>query len=224
MTEPLIEDLAIVIPAAGSGDRLGLGPKALLELGGKSLLQRVSAKAQRLAAEVIVAAPPGRINEWSGHCPGCVVLQGSESYLRSMESLVRAASRTWVMNVNISSPFASEDLMRNVVNAARVQGMAGAFLPSDLPVARLQNGKVAQLLSRGDTAVAQGPNCYRRSELLTLMDLTDSRDWQQQSFLQIALRHGYRIAAVAGEKTNIKITTADDWRHAQHLNQEIHEL
>ena len=114
--------------------------------------------------------------------------------------------------------------MRNVVRAARVQGMAGAFLPSDLPVARLRNGQVAQLLSREETAVAQGPNCYRRSDLLTLMDLTDSSDWQQQSFLQVALRHGYSIAAVAGEKANIKITTADDWRHAQQLNREMHEL
>jgi 2-C-methyl-D-erythritol 4-phosphate cytidylyltransferase len=213
----LIKDLSIVIPAAGLGERLGLGPKALLQLGDDSLLQWISRKALTVAAEVIVAAPHDNIDLWSQHCPGCRVIEGGPSFLTSMTKLIQAATQPWVMNLSVSMPFVSTNLMRSVGDAARHSGIAGAFLPMDMPVAQVKDGSVAAMYPRQACAVAQGPNAYRRDHLLAMIRCADAADWQRQSFLEIAMRHGYSINTVIGEKTNMKITNPEDWALAQHL-------
>lgn len=213
----LITDLSIVIPAAGRGERLGLGPKALLRLGDRSLLQWISRKAQMVATEVIVAAPHGRVDLWSQHCPGCSIVEGGGSHLSSMTKLIQAATQPWVMNLNVSMPFASVNLMRRVAEAARSRGIAGAFLPLDLPVAQVSDASVLAMYPGRTCAIAQGPNAYRRDYLLELIQRADASDWQRQSFLEIAVQHGYSIDTVVGEKNNIKITSPEDWALAQHL-------
>jgi 2-C-methyl-D-erythritol 4-phosphate cytidylyltransferase len=214
-----IDDLSIVIPAAGGGERLGLGPKALLLLDGRPLLHWICAKARALSPEVIVAVPPGCLSDWAAHCPGCRLIEGGETHLASMARLIQAASLSWLMNLNVSMPFTPPHLMRAVAEAAKADGIAGAFLPLELPLASIVDGKVRQLLPRRQTGIAQGPNAYRRQYLLDLIARADDEDWGRQSFLEIALRHGHAISAVPGEKTNIKITTPEDWRQAQHLKE-----
>ena len=59
MHTPLRGDVTVLIPAAGTGERMGMGPKALLLLDGRPVLEWVVRKAMRLADEVIVACPAG---------------------------------------------------------------------------------------------------------------------------------------------------------------------
>jgi len=217
MSEAALQDLSILIPAAGQGERLGLGPKALLRIGGRSLLSWVSAKALRCAGEVLVAAPPGRCGEWAAECPGCRVIEGSGSHLLSLAALVRASTRPWVLNLNVSLPFVSTLKIHEVTAAARVTGIAGAFLEADLPVARVAGGLVSELIPRREAGLAQGPNAYGREILLRLIEGADERDWAMQSFLEVALRRGLRVAAVPGDRNNIKVTCPEDWALAQHL-------
>lgn len=217
MSATRIDDLSIVIPAAGGGERLGLGPKALLRLDGQPLLHWLCAKARSLSPEVIVAVPPGCLTTWAGHCPGCRLIEGGATHLASMTRLIEAATLPLLMNLNVSMPFTPLTLMRTVAEAARTNGIAGAFLPLELPLARIVEGRVSQLLPRQQTGIAQGPNAYRRQYLLDLIARADAEDWRRQSFLEIALRHGHAISAVPGVKTNIKLTTPEDWRQAQLL-------
>lgn len=219
MSQTQIEDLTIIIPAAGNGERLGLGPKALLQLDGRTLLSWVSAKAKTLAAEVIVSAPPGLTKEWERHCPGCRVIEGGETHLTSMAALAASANLPLLLNLNVAMPFASADLIRKVTNAARVNGIAGGYLPPDLPVAQINNEMVVAILSRQETAVAQGPNAYQRKLLLAIFAQADEIDWRRQSCLEIAMRYGYTIAAVTGERNNIKLTTIEEWKLAQHYKE-----
>lgn len=216
--------LSIIIPAAGQGKRLGLGPKALLELNGRSLLHWVSQKALQLAPEVIVAIPADADqNLWAAHCPGCRVIQGGDTHLESMSLLIKQCSQEWIMNMNIAMPFTSRQLARQVADAAMrgtgKNGIAAAFLELDLPLARQSEQQVAELIARGHLGVASGPNCYSRQLLCDLIATANALDWQQQSFLQIAMRHGHVIQTVSGEKSNIKITHPADWELAQHLKE-----
>ncbi len=213
-------DLTIVIAAAGSGERLGLGAKALLEIDGHSLLYWLSTKAKKVAAKVIVAIPPADIAQqafWVAHCPGCEIIEGAESHLRTFAKLVHAADLPWIMNLNVSLPFVSVAMMHKVAAAANETGIAGAFLKLDLPVAQVEDAAVKFFSPSRQATLAQGPNAYLRSHLLDLIARADEADWARQSFLEIATRHGFNITAVAGEKTNIKITTAEDWVFAQAL-------
>ena len=52
-------EVAVLIPAAGMGERLGLGPKATLPLAGRPVVDWVVDKARQLGHEVLVACAPG---------------------------------------------------------------------------------------------------------------------------------------------------------------------
>lgn len=75
---------------------------------------------------------------------------------------------------------------------------------------------VARLLPgcRVLAGVFQSPQAFARVQLLALIGQARADGWRPQSTLQLALRAGVPVAAVAGEKHNIKITTAEDWRWA----------
>lgn len=217
MSAGVLPHLGILIPAAGRGERLGLGEKALLELDGRPLLHWLVAKARRVATEVIVAVPPGCTESWAVHCAGCRLVEGGTTHLRSMEILVRASTSPLLMNVNVAMPFTSGRLMQAVAAAADLHGCAAAGLPPDVPVLRTRDAQVTEVMDRGGFALAQGPNAYRRGLLLDLCDTATQEEWRLQSFLQIAALRGHRIQIVPGEKANIKITDAEDWALAAHL-------
>ena len=51
---------ALIIPAAGSGERLGAKlPKALVQIAGRSLIERAVTALSPIANQVIIAAPAG---------------------------------------------------------------------------------------------------------------------------------------------------------------------
>lgn len=212
-----IDDLSIVIPAAGQGLRLGLGPKALLKLDGHSLLYWISAKARKLSRDVVVAIPKISDEDWEQHCPGCRIVQGGESHLETMALLAQEAKQDWVMNLNVSMPFTSMSLIRSVVNEAKEFGIAGAFISANLPIAQIKNGIVSEILPSQNLAIASGPNAYLRQDILRLIEKASHDDWQRQSFLEIANHYGMQIKAVPGEKNNIKLTNQGDWEMAQNL-------
>ena len=134
-----------------------------------------------------------------------------------MARLVAAASGDWVLVHDVARPFASVALMRAVLAAAAGCGCAGAMLDPEVPVARLRDGRVVEALMRSEAAIFQAPQAFDRALLLRLLHEADQAGWEPQSTLQLAVRAGIPVAAVPGEKTNIKITTADDWRLAQLL-------
>jgi len=52
--------VAVIIPAGGSGERLGAKiPKALVQLAGKTLIEHAVANMAPIANQIIVAAPAG---------------------------------------------------------------------------------------------------------------------------------------------------------------------
>ena len=174
-------------------------------------------KALQVADEVIVAVPPDRVDEASELLPACRVIAGGGSRHDSVGLLVAASRGDWLLLHDAARPFASVGLLERVLVAAREHGCAGAILDPEVPVARLRDGFAVEALPRHEAGVFQSPQAFRRSDLLSLIERERVEGWQPQSTMQLALRAGLRVAAVAGEKTNIKITTAEDWRLAATL-------
>ncbi len=213
--------LCVLIPAAGAGLRLGQGPKALLELDGRPLLQWLAEKARRVAADVVIAAPPEQLEQFAALCPGCRVIAGGGSRQDSVAALARAASGEWLLLHDVARPFVSVALLQAVAQAARLAGCAGAFSDPEVPVARIENGKVLSAFARHEVGVFQAPQAFARSLLRDLVARAEAEGWQTQSTMQLALRAGCTVRAVPGEKTNIKLTTADDWALAEHLKDKL---
>ena len=216
---PKRDDTTVLIPAAGAGQRLGLGPKALLTLDDEPLLSWVSRKALRFSTDVAVAAPPGEAANYQKLCPGCHCIEGGATRAESVALLVRQSRRKFVLIADVARPFATLELYRAVLNAARGRGAAGAFLRPDVPVARIVNNRVIQTFRRDHVGIFQGPHAFSRTLLLELVKRADSEGWHEQSTLELALRAGIDVGVIPGEKTNIKLTSLEDWRSAQYLTE-----
>lgn len=209
--------LAVLIPAAGIGQRLGQGPKALLELDGRPLLQWLCDKALQVADEVIIAAPADSIDLFAALCPGCQVIAGGNTRQASVAALAQAARRDWLVLHDVARPFVSTALLQTVADAAAETGCAGAFGTLDVPVARIENERVVASYRHPEVALFQAPQAFSRELLVNLVRRAEREGWQEQSTLQLALRAGIAICAVNGERSNIKLTTAQDWALAEHL-------
>jgi 2-C-methyl-D-erythritol 4-phosphate cytidylyltransferase len=210
-----IAGLAVLIPFAGRGERLGLGPKAMLEVAGRPIVAWIADKAARVAADTVIAAPDELVAELRHLCPRAKVIAGGQTRQDTIELLVSATEAEFVLIQDGARPFVSVRLMRLVASVAMAEGAAGAFLSPEVPVARIADGWVVGDLEAKDVGLFQAPQAFSRRQLLDLHALAHRYGWRTQSTVQLALRAGVRVRAVGGEKTNIKITTADDLRWVQ---------
>lgn len=210
--------LAVLVPAAGMGLRLGLGPKAFLEIDGRPLLAWLAKKLLRVANEVVIAVPPGDVERAQSMCPGCTCIGGASSRQETVELLLQASSSPVVLIQDLARPFCSADLVRSVGEAALVHGVAGAFWNPNVPVARIGEGQlVEQAWPAAGMAVFQAPQAFQRAVLVRTFKLARDHEWRTQSTLELVLAAGESVFAVPGEVQNIKITTLQDWQLAQHL-------
>jgi len=137
----------------------------------------------------------------------------------SVERLLEMSDREFVLIADVARPFASLDLYRTVLEAARDTGAAGAFLQPDVPVAKIVENCVTQTFRPGEVGIFQSPQAFSRTLLADLMKRANTEGWHEQSTLQLALRAGINVGVVPGEKTNIKLTSPVDWQFAQQLTE-----
>ena len=210
--------LSFLILAAGAGERLGLGPKGLLELHGRPLVCWLADKAAQVADEVLVAMPEDCVEGSAALLPGCRVIAGGATRQDSIAVLATQARGAWLLVHEAARPFASLALFRQVIGKARQCGCTGAFLSPAVPVARLRHGRVVEAYAGGEVGIFQTPQVYARADMDRMLQLRDAvPGWHAESPVQRALAAGIDLHAVPGEAHNIKITTSEDWEIAQHL-------
>jgi 2-C-methyl-D-erythritol 4-phosphate cytidylyltransferase len=214
------QDVSALVPAAGSGDRLGLGPKAFLELDGRPLLAWIADKVRRVAGEVLIAVPANRLVEARELCTGCTCIAGGATRQETVARLVEISTRPLILIQDAARPFASVALLREVCFQAQVHGVAGAFLSPGVPVARIDaDGWVAQAFPARGSAIFQAPQAFRRDILKGVLDHAAREGWDEQSTMQLVLRLGIPVRAVPGEVRNLKVTTPEDWQLARRLEE-----
>ena len=207
--------VSCLIPGAGLGERLGLGPKAFLELQGRPLLCWMTERALQVAEEVLVAVPSPLVEMAAEMLPKCRVIAGGATRQDSIALLARQARGEWLLVHDAARPFASKALLQAVLETAQRTGCAGAFLDPEVPVARLRDGRVIEAYSRDEVGVFQSPQAFSRETMRAMLACqANAPGWYGQSTIQLALLAGVPVHAVPGEKTNIKITTIEDWQRA----------
>lgn len=213
--------VSCLIPSAGNGERMGLGCKGFLPLAGKPLLRWLADKAVRVADEVVVAVPVERRDEAIALLPDCRVIAGGETRHDSVALLAQAAHGDWLLLQDAARPFSSVGLCSAVLAAARATGCAGAFLDPEVPVARLRDGRVEAVLLRDEAGIFQSPQAFSRVAMQQMLGYAQAHGIKPQSTLQLAIEAGIAVAAVAGEKHNIKLTTLPDWQLAKLLEEHL---
>jgi len=110
-----IDDVAAVVLAGGKGERLGRD-KAVVPLGGKPLIEHVTAAAAKVFETVLIAGParlaftgyPAAPDETTGVGPLSGILAG-----------LRATDAPWIFTLPCDSPFVSEAFLRGMAALPR---------------------------------------------------------------------------------------------------------
>ncbi len=227
-----------LIVAAGSGERLGAGrPKALVELAGRPLVAwSVDALLATSGVErIVIAMPPGaeRPAELAAVDRVSTVDGGasrSDSVRRALDAAGPARQRgdsgepeeaDFVLVHDAARPLVTAALAESVIAAPardRDAHAAIAALPVTDTVKRVDSaGAVHETLDRSELWAVQTPQVFRRAALERALDVSDEILAQATDDAWLVERLGGRVAVVACEVENLKITTPLDLARAEVL-------
>jgi 2-C-methyl-D-erythritol 4-phosphate cytidylyltransferase/2-C-methyl-D-erythritol 2,4-cyclodiphosphate synthase len=108
-------------------------------------------------------------------------------------------------------PFASAGLFARVIDAARATGAACAALPCHETIKEVDaGGTIRRTADRARLWAAQTPQVFARDRLAALLAEAAAAGVEVTDDSALFDAHGIEVRAVAGERTNLKITTPED--------------
>ncbi len=211
-----------IIAAGGSGRRLGASvPKQLLDVGGRTLLERSidAFRSHPAVDDVIVAVPadmlaaPPSCLAWLDGARDVRLVAGGERRQDSVANAFAAVSETVdiVLIHDAARPFVTSDVISRAIEGAVAHGAAIAALPVSDTVKRVMpagGSVIVETLPREEIFLAQTPQAFRREVLQSAIAAGRSTEATDEAVL--AERAGYRVHVVIGDPGNGKVTTAAD--------------
>jgi 2-C-methyl-D-erythritol 4-phosphate cytidylyltransferase / 2-C-methyl-D-erythritol 2,4-cyclodiphosphate synthase len=215
--------IAALIVAAGRGERAGGDlPKQFRVLAGIPMLRRsVAAFADRADVEdIVVMAPDDHLDTAFAMLLGtrARVVPGSHSRQGSVAfGLEALASRRpdHVLIHDAARPLVSQAIIDRVIAALAAGNDAAIPLVPVADTLKRKDGASWATVARDGLFRAQTPQGFRYASILkahrdhAAVPVTDD--------MALAEAAGLTIASVAGEETNMKITTPEDFGHAERL-------
>lgn len=222
------DDVAVLVPAAGEGTRLGGPRKQFRELGGRPLLLQVLLVFERhpSVGHLVVAVPEDQVSEASDRlqAEGLSTLTAVVSGGDSRQSSVRHALRAVPTSVEVVlvhdavRPFVQPDDVQAVVQAARKHGAASLALPVADTLREGDEDVFGDTVPRDGLYRMQTPQGFRRSWLEEAhRRAADADDTPATDDVGLVQRAGRPVRRVQGDRRNFKITTPGDWQMAQQL-------
>jgi 2-C-methyl-D-erythritol 4-phosphate cytidylyltransferase len=196
-----------LIPAAGAGRRLGLGPKAFLRLGDRMLLQYVVDAFRPYADEIIAAVPRDRLNQAEGLLPGVQVIIGGDTRQQTVEKLLLLASSDIVLVHDAARPLLGSDVIRRTVRAAAEQGAVTTAVPVSDSVFDVEHGT---MLERERLWAIQTPQGFHRNLLLRAHRTASNSGRRSTDDADLVRDLGHPVTLVEGDSLLLKVTTLED--------------
>lgn len=212
---------AALIPAAGSGTRLGMGYKALVPVGGISLLGRSIAALAPHVSEVWVSLPDDpQVWRWfEAQQFAAQAVLGGETRQASVYRLLQATQAEQVLIHDAARPFLAAQLIAQMLEAVTLHGAATVALPcADTLVQRDHQQTQAfwqQTLDRSRTYAVQTPQGFLRSLLWAAHQQALAEHWEATDDAGLVHRYGHAVALVPGDARLFKVTTPADLDLAQ---------
>lgn len=205
---------AALIPAAGSGTRLGLGPKAFVQVGGISLLARSVAALAPYVDEVIVALPAG-LSLPPGLPARAIV--GGETRQESVRRLLEATVADAVLIHDAARPFLPEGVVLALLDAIAETGAATVALPVADTLVRAGDQHWGELVPREGLWAVQTPQGFDRATLLRAHEQAERDGFTATDDAGLLARLGVRVRLVPGDARLFKVTTPGDLALAEAL-------
>lgn len=215
---PPPSEVSALILAAGMGERMGGQPKAFIEVGAATLLERVVALVRPFAEEVIVGLPGDDLERGRDLLAGddAIVAAGGASRQETVSKLLARATRRFALIHEVARPFARPALFTAVLAAAREHGAATLFLPANRrdSLALREDDWFGAPLVRDDVIALQNPQAYGRDMLLEAERIAGENGLAETSTANLVAGAGFRVRLVPGDPDNIKLTYPEDWEAA----------
>jgi 2-C-methyl-D-erythritol 4-phosphate cytidylyltransferase len=218
-----------IIAAAGSGERLGAGgPKALVELAGRPLVEwslEACASAMSVGAAV-VAAPPDRVggveaalaDAGSARDSGLSlrVVPGGESRSESVAAAAASVETEIAVVHDAARPLVTADLIDAVVAELITAPECDCVLAASPVVDTIKEasgGEVERTLDRSRLWAAQTPQAFRTEALRRALAAADSLGAAPDDAMLVE-RSGGRVRVLEAPRENFKVTAPLDLRIA----------
>jgi len=210
---------AVIIPAAGSGERLGANlPKALVQIVGRTLLEHSYSRLSPVAAQIIVAAPAGfedRFRELLGD--SVTIVTGGSTRTQSVKLALAALNPEieYVLVHDAARALASTDLAKRVLAAlaggdvAVIPGLAVTDTVKEIDA----DSRVVGTPDRARLVAVQTPQGFDRQTLVNAHQ--SGADATDDAALVELL--GQSVRVIAGEAGAFKITHPEDIERATNL-------
>jgi 2-C-methyl-D-erythritol 4-phosphate cytidylyltransferase len=216
------EDIDAIVLAAGRGSRLGLGPKAWLTLGGRTLLDRAVATMRAVAGGVTAGVAADDLERARAQCGDrAVVVSGGATHRETMVAAFGAGHAPLVLVHDVAHPFVTPALAHEVIEAARRRGAAVAAVGAAASAYQWVPGSVPRRVGKGgEIWTLRRPLVFRRADLLRCLAEVVS----EEPISDLLERVGVSIELVPTPSWNIKITTPDDWALARAIEKTVRPL
>ncbi len=204
--------VAVIIPAGGSGERLGAKiPKALVQLAGKTLIEHAVANMAPIANQIIVAAPAGFEEQFKDLLGNEVtVVTGGLTRTLSVKKALALVEKEneYILVHDAARSLASTDLAMRVIDSLRAGEKAVIpGMPVSDTIKRVDGDNyVTKTPTRSKLRSIQTPQGFTRKLLLkahtSAGDATDDAGLVEDC--------GVDVKVILGEERAMKITTMND--------------
>jgi 2-C-methyl-D-erythritol 4-phosphate cytidylyltransferase/2-C-methyl-D-erythritol 2,4-cyclodiphosphate synthase len=208
----LLPNVALLIPAAGSGERFGASiPKALVQLNGRTLIEHAILNLGPIATQIIVAAPAGYEDEFRKILGDAVtVVTGGSTRTKSVKIALESIAEDieFILVHDAARPLASGKLGQSIIEAlangevAVIPALSVADTIKEVDAANY----VVSTPNRERLRAVQTPQGFARETLIKAhMQNIEATD---DGALVEAMRG--KVKLIAGESRALKITNPED--------------
>lgn len=198
---------AALIAAAGSGSRLGQGPKAFVSVRGSTLLEHSLRAFAGHVDELVVAVPAEHAAGVMQHQPGVTVVPGGTTRQASVAAMLAATDAPMVLVHDVARPFLTGSVIQRVKAAALAAGAATAALDVADTVFDTLAGVT---LDRSTLRLVQTPQGFDRQLLLEAHAAALASGVAATDDADLVRRLGRRVELVPGSRLLHKVTEAGD--------------
>jgi len=213
-----VSDLvAVIIPAGGSGERLGAKiPKALVQIAGKTLIEHAVANMAPIASQIIVAAPATYEEQFRKLLGSEVtVVTGGMTRTLSVKKALAYVDKEndYILVHDAARALASTELAMRIIDSLRAgeRAVIPGIAVTDTIKRIDKDNYVMRTYPRSKLRAVQTPQGFKRKVLMKAHksgdDVTDDAGLVED--------RGVDVKVIAGEERALKITTMADLVTAQ---------
>ena len=198
--------LAIIVVAAGRGERLGAGiPKALVTIDGKTILEHALDNIPD-SEQLIVVAPDDHLERFKELSPAnAIVIPGGETRQQSALNGLKQTDAELVLIHDAARCFTPKEVFARVIDALENFDAVIPSVPINDTIKQIDGDRVVGTIDRNQLVASQTPQGFHREKLLTSFSDTEVTD--EAMLMEIA---GHKVGYVDGDVRSKKITTQDD--------------